>query len=198
MPHKSPGKSDREGLTLVHRSWTCSPTRTRRASGLRLGCGPTGGTARAAAVWTPLPRRIAKCPTGVQVVSPTFRCESALCYRTARFRSGSGRWRIYLHLTSLKGVSSLKLHRDIGVSQKTAWFMLHRLREAARAKCGLFSGPVEFDETYFWGRRKNMSNTKRRAALKTGRGPVGKTAVLGAKDRATKQVEAKVIKSADG
>ena len=49
--------------------------------------------------------------------------------------------------------------------------MLHRLREAGRAKCGLFSGPVEFDETYFGGRRKNMSNTKRRAALKTGRGP---------------------------
>ncbi len=105
---------------------------------------------------------------------------------------------IYLHLTSLKGVSSLKLHRDIGVSQKAAWFMLHRLREAGRAKCGLFSGPVEFDETYFGGRRKNMSNTKRRAALKTGRGPVGKTTVVGAKDRATKQVEAKVIKSADG
>ena len=84
---------------------------------------------------------------------------------------------IYLFATNLKGISSMKLHRELGIGQKAAWFMLHRLREAGRAKCSLFSGPVEFDETYFGGRRKNMSNTKRRAALKTGRGPVGKTAV---------------------
>jgi len=41
-------------------------------------------------------------------------------------------WAIYLHMTSLKGVSSMKLHRDIGVTQKTAWFMLQRIRNAAR------------------------------------------------------------------
>ena len=56
---------------------------------------------------------------------------------------------IYLFATNLKGISSMKLHRELGIGQKAAWFMLHRLREAARAKCGLFSGPVEFDETYF-------------------------------------------------
>ena len=48
----------------------------------------------------------------------------------------------------------MKLHRDIGVTQKTAWFMLHRIREAWRGPlAALFSGPVEVDETYFGGKR---------------------------------------------
>ena len=86
--------------------------------------------------------------------------------------------------------------RDIGVSQKTAWFMLMRIREAwAADACGPYSGPVEFDEAYFGGKRKNMSNAKRREL--SGRGPVGKTAVVGAKDRASNQVAARVVQSAD-
>ena len=106
---------------------------------------------------------------------------------------------IYLCLTSLKSVSSMKLHRDIGVSQKTAWFMLHRIRQAwsQADEHGSFSGPVEVDETYFGGKRKNMSNAKREALAGTGRGAVGKTAVVGAKDRATNQVVAKVVQSTD-
>ena len=53
---------------------------------------------------------------------------------------------IYLHLTSLKGVSSMRLHRDIGVPQKTAWFMLQRIRKAWEGDDKLFAGPVEIDE----------------------------------------------------
>ena len=105
---------------------------------------------------------------------------------------------IYLCLTSLKGVSSIKLHRDIRVSQKTAWFMLHRIREAwAKNDDEPFDGPVEVDETYMGGKRKNMSNAKRKKLAGTGRGPVGKTAVVGAKDRATNHVAAKVVRSTD-
>lgn len=60
---------------------------------------------------------------------------------------------IYLCLTSLKNVSSMKLHRDIGVSQPTAWFMLHRIREAWQTEGDNdFQGPVEVDET-FYGRK---------------------------------------------
>ena len=103
---------------------------------------------------------------------------------------------IYLDMTSLKGVSSMKLHRDIGVSQKTAWFMLHRIREAWSAeRDALFSGPVEADETYMGGRRKNMPKSKRQGL--TGRGAVGKAAVVGAKDRTTKRVSARVVESTD-
>ena len=56
---------------------------------------------------------------------------------------------------------------------------------------------MEVDETYFGGKRKNMSNAKREALAGTGRGAVGKTAVVGAKDRATNQVVAKVVQSTD-
>ena len=105
---------------------------------------------------------------------------------------------IYLCLTSLKSISSMKLRRDIGVSQPTAWFMLHRIREAwALETPGGFSGPVEADETYFGGRRRNMSNSRRKALQDTGRGAVGKTAVVGIKDRKTNQVRAKVVERTD-
>ena len=105
---------------------------------------------------------------------------------------------IYLCLTSLKSVSSMKLHRDIHVSQPTAWFMLHRIREAwSDEPGGDFAGPVEVDESYFGGRRRNMSNSRRKALADTGRGPVGKTAVVGIRDRATKQVRAKVTERVD-
>ena len=104
---------------------------------------------------------------------------------------------IYLCLTSLKSVSSMKLHRDIGVSQPTAWFMLHRIREAwSGESSGPFGGPVEVDETYIGGRKKNMSKQKRRQLH--GRGPAGKSMVMGAKDRATNRVSARVIERKDG
>ncbi len=104
---------------------------------------------------------------------------------------------VYMHLTSLKGVSSMKLHRDLGVTQKTAWFMLQRIRKAFERDDddGPMGGPVEVDETYVGGRRKNMANRKRRE-LK-GRGAVGKTAVVGAKDRETNRVKAEGVESTD-
>ena len=104
---------------------------------------------------------------------------------------------IYIETTNLKAVSSMKLHRDIGVTQKTAWFMLHRIREAFAAETRpLFDGPVEVDETYMGGKRRNMKKSKRERL--TGRGAVGKTAVVGAKDRESGQVVAQVVESTDG
>ena len=61
----------------------------------------------------------------------------------------------YLLQTARKGISSLQLSKQIGVTQKTAWFMLHRLREACKDKVGIFSGSVTSDETYFGGEAKN-------------------------------------------
>ncbi len=101
-------------------------------------------------------------------------------------------------MTNLKSVSSMKLSRDLEITQKSAWFLAQRLRSAlSQDDNTLFSGPVEVDESYFGGRRRNMSTAKRKALADTGRGPVGKTAVVGAKDRATKQVAAKVVRFAD-
>ena len=93
--------------------------------------------------------------------------------------------------TGLKGVSSMKLHRELGVRQSTAWYMMQRLREGFFGEATAMQGPVEADEVYVGGKRKNMPKAKRKQL--TGRGATGKTAVAGIKDRATKKVAARVV-----
>ena len=104
---------------------------------------------------------------------------------------------LYLFTTNLKGVSSMRLHRVLGIGQKAAWFMLHRLRSAVESGSAVFSGPVEVDDRYMGGKRANMSNAKRKGLAGTGRGAVGKVAIVGAKDRASNRVAAKVVTSTD-
>ena len=84
----------------------------------------------------------------------------------------------------------MKLHRELDISQKAAWFMLHRIREAwsnVPKDDDRFAGPVEVDESYSSDKRANMSNAKRRALQEASavRGPDGKGAVATVKDRAT-------------
>ena len=89
----------------------------------------------------------------------------------------------------------MRLHRELGISQKAAWFLLHRLRTATERGKVLFCGPVEADETDVGGKRKTMSNRQRKELEGTGRGTVGKTAVVGLKDRNTNKVVVKPVGS---
>ena len=147
--------------------------------------------------------------TGAKHKTMPFRCREKGCYQRFSAKTGTvmegskigfQKWMLaaFLLTTSLKSVSSMKLHRELGVTQKTAWFMAHRLRAAFDSKGPnvMFPGPVEADETYFGGLRKNMHKSQREKL--EGRGTAGKTAVVGVKDRETGQVAAKVVRSTDG
>lgn len=194
---KAPGKANREGISLLKimemfptekaaQKWfesTCWPTER--------GCGHCGSTRTHKAKHRYMPYRCTDCRQYFSVRTGTALANSKVPLR---------KWviAIYLEQTSLKSISSMKLHRDIEVSQPTAWFMLHRIREAWKEPNGNppLGGPVEVDETYFGGKRRNMSERKRRTL--DGRGAKGKTAVVGIKDRESNQVRAKVIERTDG
>ena len=190
---KAPGKAYRKGITLIEimRKF------------------PDDATAEAWFIKKRWSNGIA-CPycgsmnvkAGAKHKTMPYRCREKECAKRFSAKTGTvmegskigmQKWMIatYLLSTSLKSVSSMKLSRDLGINQRSAWFMAHRLRAAISVKDLPYSGPVEVDESYFGGKFRNATKAKKKT-LK-GRGPVGKTAVVGAKDRATNRVSANVV-----
>ena len=192
-----PGKSHREGLTVIE-LFDMFPTEDAAREWFESIIWPNGrhcpkcGSVRThEASHAKMPYRCTDCRSYFSVKTGTAMQASKIPLR---------KWAIavYLCLTNLKSVSSMKLSRDLGVKQQTAWFMLHRIREAwAEDDDDQFDGPVEVDETYFGGERRNMSVSKRKAMNKS-RGPVGKTAVVGVNDRDSNEVRVEVVQRTDG
>ena len=200
MPHPGPGRAHRRGITLkelfrrfpddaaaekffVQRRWPNGIACPR--------CGSTN--VQTCCAHKTMPYLCRDCRKWFSVRTGTVMQKSRLGYQT---------WLIamYLQSTSLKGVSSMKLHRDLGITQKSAWFLAHRIREMWRrdeTKDDVFFGPIEADEAFIGGKVSKMS-AKRRKKFK-GLGPfANKIAVAGVKDRHTKQVRVRVVGTVTG
>ena len=191
--HNAPGKSHRNGITVVELA-DMFPDEDAATAWFEARiwphgrhCTRCGSTNTHHASHKKMPYWCTDCRSYFSVKTGTIMEGSLLPLRKWAFA-------IYLHLTSLKGVSSMKLHRDIGVSQKTAWFLLQRIRKAWESDASPLTGPIEIDETYMGGRERNKHSKDK---IKAGRGTVGKTAVVGAKDRKTNKIKAKVVENTD-
>ena len=193
---KGPGKAHRQGISLMELFQRFPNDRAaeqwfedlRWPDGKKY-CPHCGGVDKIKETKNrqPLPYRCGDCDKRFSVREGTL---------MGRSHIGFQRWAvtIYTHLCSLKGVSSMKLSRDLGITQKSAWFMLHRIRDAYGYEPSLLEGPVEVDETYVGGKEANKHSDKK---LRAGRGPVGKAIVAGVKDRKTGEIRAQVVSNTD-
>ena len=194
MKRMAPGRYDRDGISLVElfRMFPDNAAAEKWFEAQRwpngIAC-PDCGSLRytSAASRKPMPYRCKDCRHHFSVRKGTVMQSSKLGYQT---------WvvAIYLVATSLKGVSSMKLHRDLKVRQSTAWYLAQRIRKGFTDGSVKMLGPVETDETFIGGREKNKHANRK---LRAGRGAVGKTAVAGVKDRSTNRVSAAVVPTTD-
>ena len=198
MAGKAPGKHFREGISLIGLFQKFPDDATAEAwfeknrwgeAGKPSHCPKCGST-----------ERLKRVPSRKSTPYWCSACRSNFSVRVGTVMQRSHiplqKWAIgiYLFSISLKGVSSMRLHRDLKITQKSAYFMAQRLREAWSDSPTNMAGPLEVDETFIGGKEKNKHADKK---LRAGRGPVGKTIVVGAKDRGTNRVSAAVVGNTD-
>ena len=200
MTPKASGRSHRIGMTVMEllRRFPDDATAERWFEATRWPDGrfcPDCGSLDTVSIASrkPMPHRCRDCRAHFSVRKGTVMQSSKL---------GLQKWAIALYMmtTGIKGASSMKLYREVGIRQATAWFLMQRIREGFIEGRRLpFPGPVEADETAIGGKRKNMSKAKRKGLRDAGAGRdgVGKAIVAGVKDRAPNRVNAAVVERAD-
>ena len=191
MGKKAPGRSHREGISIMelYEMFPDDATAEKWFERQRWPDGvwcPDCGSFNCAVVKSrkPMPYRCRDCRQHFSVRKGTAMEGSKL---------GLQKWvcAFYLMTSGIKGTASMKVARDLKIPQKTAWFLMQRIREGFMA--GLdkpFSGPVEADETLVGGKERNKHSNKRHRKWS---GTEGKTIVAGVRDRPTKQISAAVV-----
>ncbi len=137
-----------------------------------------------------------------------WKCREKTCHKQFSIKVGTifedspiklDKWfcAIWMIVSAKNGVSSYEIHRSLGVMQKTAWFMMHRIRLALqRGSLDKLKREVEADETFIGGKARNMHFDKRQEKIKGG-GPTGKAIVMGLLERHGK-VRAQVVETRTG
>ena len=195
MAQKGPGRAHREGLTVIQ-LLGMFPDDAKAEKWFEKQRWPEGrfcpdcGSTNTVPVKNrkPMPYRCRDCRNHFSVRKGTVMQSSKL---------GLQKWAIALYLTTtgIKGTASMKVYRELGMRQATAWHLMHRIRKAFDEGIGLpFPGPVEIDETKIGGKFKNMHGRKRHEARQ--KADHGKATVAGIRDRDTARIVAKVVPNA--
>ena len=192
-----PGRPTRKGISLpkLMRLFPDDATAEKWFEGERWPegrCCPSCGSTNYREISTrkPMPYRCRDCRGYFSVRKGTIMHGSHLGYQTWAIA-------IYLHVTSPKGYAALRLHRDLEIRYPTAWYLLHRIREVHNTPLGQFAdaGPMEYDETFIGGSNKTRHRHKR---VKKGElGFWGRSVLVGAKDRKTGFVQARIVENTD-
>lgn len=148
MAQQVPGRTCGEGITVAQLT-DMFPDEDAARQWFELAIWPTGrhcprckGTDTYKGAHKDMPYRCRSC-------NKTFSVRIGTLLQSSRLPLRKWVWAIYLEITSPQGISSMKLHRNIGVTQKTAWFMLQRIRESfTPVPAEVFEDPVDGEATY--------------------------------------------------
>ena len=190
MAKKGPGRAEREGISIVElfQQFPNNEAAERWFEQQRWPDGitcPRCDSTRYAVIPSrkPMPYRCKDCRKHFSVRVGTVMQDSNL---------GLQKWviAIYMMTVGIKGTSSMRLHRDLKMTQSTAWHLMQRIRQSFVDAGNPLTGPVEVDETFIGGKEANRHASKKSPG---GRWLAGKYAVVGMKSRETKAVKAQVI-----